>query len=234
MKRIIIIIALLTVLLSIFSGCEKNNAPAETNYATAIVTNEEVYDTGDDDSETNEYDEFYASMFRHENQYVFDVDDQFKYYELYVFIPYGVWEVVDSRQAKPHHAPYEKEPWPLEPLSNSSQLVITSDAFTLDSYEGEPDVFRFEYLGFRAINIHYFRRFRLLEDTEKWLKETLPYYTFTIGFYPEDLSHYYYTSGEYVKDFPDREIYVVDHYTIMYTDFWYFYILRRVDPALIE
>ena len=234
MTRIITIIAMLIVLLSIFTGCETNRTPAESNDATAIVTNEEVYDTGNEDHESNEYDEFYASMFRRENQYVFDVDDQFKYYELYVFIPYGVWEVIDSRQAQPFHAPYEIEPWPLEPLSNGSQLVITSDTFAIDGYDGTPDVLHFEYLGFRAINIYYFSRFRLLEKTEDWLKETLPYYTFTVGFFQDDYSKYYYTPRESMKDSPDREIYVVDHYTIMYTDFWYFYTLRRVDPALIE
>ena len=139
--------------------------------------------------------------------------------------PYGVWEIVDSIRAYPQYTPQDIEPWPIEPIANGKHIVITGSAFSVDDYNGfstdGSDVLFFKYVKYKAINFDYFWHFRMTHEAEIWVCSNLPSHTFSVNFFQEgvDISYYY----------PDREVFFVDYDTILYTDPYYFYKLRRVE-----
>ena len=149
-----------------------------------------------------------------------------------IFDPIGVWEIIDSIQATRNHAP-KAERWPIGPLSNGRRLVITESVFSLDEYDGfllegydeiidgDPDVMSFIAVERRDVNWNYFSLLRLLHEAEQWVINNLPHQTISVGFYLDDISLSY--------DLPDKEIFVVDSDTILYTDTYYFYKLTRVE-----
>ena len=142
------------------------------------------------------------------------------------FNPYGVWEITDSTQALEHFAPYEKEPWPLEPLSNGKRIIIADGVFSVDEYDNF-DSSEFSFICFKTVKIvsitwDYLASFRLLNSAIGWITDMLPYETFSVNFFIEEAPPPYYY-------FPNMQIFVVDNNTILYSDSWYFYKLCRVE-----
>jgi len=142
--------------------------------------------------------------------------------------PCGNWEIVDSIRAYPVYAPYESEPWPLEPIDYGGRITISDSVFSIDEYkefnDGMSGDFHFSVTKYASINLNYFWRFRLTSKAYSWIYKNLPEDAVTIRFYQdEEITWYYY---------PDREVFFVNTDTIIYIDAYYAYLLVRV--TLIE
>ena len=159
---------------------------------------------------------------------------------LATFVPFGVWEVVDSVQSMDRYSPQAKPWWPVEPLSNGSRLTITENVFSIDEYDdfildlegydgifdGLPSVFYFVDIDSIYIERNYWNRFSpysLLEEASAWAVNNLPCRTISVGFFLNEPG----STGR----LPDREIFVVDIDLILYNDFRHFYMLRRVQET---
>ena len=137
--------------------------------------------------------------------------------------------MTDSMQATLRRSAYGSEPrppgpWPLEPLSNGKRLTITNRVLSLDGYdgfnEGEPDILHFTGINYiYEISWFCFRHMSLLHKTQRWVEGNMPPRSFIVGFYLD----------ETLKRWSERQFYVVDEDTIMYTDYYYFYMLRRAE-----
>lgn len=221
LKCWIFIVTLVGLLAYVSSGCTSNMLPVDPTDVSSDVDppEESIFTTGTaptiwTDRETPDY----CTPGETDNLNEYDFSD---------YNPYGLWEIVDSIQAMPQVAPQEVEPWPLEPLRNGQQLLITESVFKLDGYEGyhngEPDVFEYIIMKHEIVDKDYFWHFRLTPEADDWVLKNLPRRAVSVRFFKDD--------AYIIFDVAEREIYFDGLDTILYSDFYYFYRLDRVVAA---